>query len=173
MSDTPSELAAAKREIGRLRAENFGLKRSLAEREREVADLRSTTSWRITAPLRTLVDALRKRPWLRRAAPQPRPRGTTFEIDRDEYRRWLQSYSSVDPAMRAALAAAVETFARRPLISVIMPSYNIDPAWMRAAIESVRNQIYPHWELCISDDASTRPGVRELIETQAAQDKRI
>ena len=44
---------------------------------------------------------------------------------------------------------------------------------MREAIESVRNQIYPHWELCISDDASTLPGVRELIETQAAQDKRI
>ena len=92
------------------------------------------------------------------AAPRARRRATrsaTFEIDRDEYQRWLQSYSSVDAAMRAHLAAAVATLGRRPLISVIMPSYNIDPKWMRAAIESVRNQIYPHWELCISDDAST------------------
>ena len=172
MSDKPSELPAAKREIGRLRAENFALKRSLAERERDVADLRASTSWRITAPLRTLVKALRARRWLRRAPP-PRTRNATFEIDRDEYQRWLQSYSSVDAAMRAFLAAGVEALARRPLISVIMPSYNIDPQWMREAIESVRNQIYPHWELCISDDASTLPGVRELIETQAAQDQRI
>jgi cellulose synthase/poly-beta-1,6-N-acetylglucosamine synthase-like glycosyltransferase len=172
MSETPSELAAAKREIDRLRAENFGLKRSLAERERQIGDLLSTTSWRITAPLRTLVNALRKRRLLRRT-PAPRGRGVTFEIERHEYQRWVQSYSSVDAEMREDLASAVEALAVRPLISVIMPSYNIDPKWMREAIESVRRQIYPHWELCISDDASTLAGVRELIESCAAQDKRI
>ena len=37
----------------------------------------------------------------------------------------------------------------------------------------MRRQIYPYWELCISDDASTLAGVRELIESCAAQDKRI
>ena len=106
MSETPSELPAAKREIGRLRAENFALKRSLAERERDVTDLRSSTSWRITAPLRTLVNALRQRRWLRRA-PAPRTRSATYEIDRDEYQRWVQSYSSVDAAMRAYLASGI------------------------------------------------------------------
>ena len=164
MSETPSELPAAKREIGRLRAENFALKRSLAQSERRVADLLSSTSWRITAPLRALIEALRQRRWVRRK-PAPRARNASFEIDRDEYRRWVQSYSSVDAEMRGFLASAVETLDRRPLISVIMPSYNIDPQWMREAIESVRNQIYPHWELCISDDASTLAGVRELIES--------
>src|SRR6185295_958705 len=92
---------------------------------------------------------------------------------RDEYQRWLRSYSSVDAAMRAHLASGIGSFATRPLISVIMPSYNIDPKWLREAIESVRNQIYPHWELCISDDASTLPGVRALLESCADKDKRI
>ena len=172
MSDTPPELAAAKREIGRLRAENFALKRSLAERERDVADLRSSTSWRITAPLRTLVNALRRRRWLRRArrrAPAARrSRSTATSISAG-----CRAIPRSTPRCARILPSGVEALAARPLISVIMPSYNIDPKWMREAIESVRNQIYPHWELCISDDASTLPGVRELIETQAAQDKRI
>jgi len=54
-----------------------------------------------------------------------------------------------------------------------MPSYNIDPKWMIEAIQSVRSQIYPHWELCISDDASTLPAIRPLLERYAAQDPRI
>ena len=172
MSDTPSELAAAKREIDRLRAENFELKRSLAERERRLGDMLSSTSWRITGPLRALVIALRQRRWLRRSS-APRGRSETFEIDRDEYQRWVHSYSSVDAAMRARLVSAVASLAVRPVISVIMPSYNIDLKWMREAIELVRNQIYPHWELCISDDASTLAGVRELLEGYVAQDMRI
>jgi GT2 family glycosyltransferase len=172
MSDTPPELAAAKREIDRLRAENFGLRRSLAERERRLGDMLSSTSWRITGPLRALGDALRLRRWLRRSA-APSGRSETFEIDRDEYQRWVRSYSSVDAAMRTRLVSAVVSLAVRPVISVIMPSYNIDPKWMREAIESVRRQIYPHWELCISDDASTLAGVRELLEGYAAQDRRI
>ena len=169
MKETPPERDAARQELDRLRAESFRLKRSLAEREREIAALRSSTSWRMTAPLRTLVDALRRRRWSAAAVPHR----DNFNVDREEYKRWIASYSSVDPSMRRYLAAGVETLAARPLISVIMPNYNIDPKWLRAAIESVRNQIYPHWELCISDDASTLAGVRELIEGYAAQDKRI
>lgn len=162
----------ARREIDRLRAENFALKRSLTEREREIADLHATTSWRITAPLRAAVIALRQRRWLRRKQ-APRTRRDTFEIDREEYRRWIKAYSTVDAAMRARLAAAVGALPSRLLISVIMPSYNIDPRWMREAVDSVRAQIYPHWELCISDDASTLAGVRELIEQYARDDSRI
>ena len=29
-----------------------------------------------------------------------------------------------------------------------MPVYNTDERWLRAAIESIRNQLYPDWELC-------------------------
>ncbi len=60
-----------------------------------------------------------------------------------------------------------------PLISILMPVYNPSPSVLESAIQSVRAQIYPHWELCIADDASTNPEVRTLIEAQAAEDKRI
>ena len=71
------------------------------------------------------------------------------------------------------MASEVATWPSQPLISVVMPSYNIVPKWLGGAIESVRQQIYPHWELCISDDASTLDGIRALLERYAAKDSRV
>ena len=51
----------------------------------------------------------------------------------------------------------------QPLVSIIVPVYNTDPRWLRAAIESVRRQAYTRWELCICDDASTSPETREVL----------
>jgi GT2 family glycosyltransferase len=90
-----------------------------------------------------------------------------------QYRRWIKSYEVVTSALREQMRAEIGRWPTRPLISVIMPSYNIDPKWMSQAIESVRRQIYPHWQLCISDDASTLPGIRPLLERFAAEDSRI
>ena len=54
-----------------------------------------------------------------------------------------------------------------------MPVYNTDPAQLERAIQSVINQLYPYWELCISDDASTNPAVRPILEKFAKTDSRI
>ena len=54
-----------------------------------------------------------------------------------------------------------------------MPVYNTDPAQLERAIQSVISQLYPYWELCISDDASTNPAVRPILETFAKTDSRI
>ena len=89
------------------------------------------------------------------------------------YRKWIEKYAAITPQLGAAMVTDVATWPTPVLISVIMPSYNIEPKWLSAAIESVRNQIYPHWELCISDDASTLAGIRPLLERYAAQDPRI
>lgn len=89
------------------------------------------------------------------------------------YRNWIKRYQVITPLLRSKLAADIGKWPSRPLISVIMPSYNIDSKWMSQAIESVRNQIYPHWELCISHDAKTFSEARPLLERYAAQDPRI
>jgi O-antigen biosynthesis protein len=60
-----------------------------------------------------------------------------------------------------------------PLISVVMPTYDPEEVHLRAAIESVRAQDYPHWQLRIADDGSTRPTVHSVLAQYAAADPRI
>jgi GT2 family glycosyltransferase len=168
-----SEADRLQQEIERSRAEIFALRRLVNERELQIDDMLSSTSWRITAPLRNLGDRFKQQRWLARFSLAASRRGPSFAIDPSEYERWTRLYSTVDDGAHARLSAHVDRLPARPLISVIMPSYNIDPKWVSEAISSVRRQIYPRWELCISDDASTTPGLRELLEREAATDTRI
>lgn len=60
-----------------------------------------------------------------------------------------------------------------PRISALMPVYNPEPDHLRAALDSVRGQIYPNWELCVADDASTAPGITDILKEYAEKDPRI
>ncbi|HWL17252.1 MAG TPA: glycosyltransferase [Opitutus sp.] len=94
---------------------------------------------------------------------------------RRDYATWVQRFDTLGLEQTVALRARVESLpdTRRPLISVLMPTYNTPEVWLIKAIESVRAQIYPHWELCIADDASTSPHVRRVLEDYARRDERI
>ena len=59
-----------------------------------------------------------------------------------------------------------------PLISVIVPVYNVSDDMLTACIDSVLSQTYEHVELCLVDDCSTYENVRPTLESYAA-DKRV
>jgi hypothetical protein len=61
----------------------------------------------------------------------------------------------------------------RPTISVILPVYNPPPVFLEAAIQSVKSQAYPYWQLCIADDASPDPEIKKILERHASEDERI
>ena len=87
--------------------------------------------------------------------------------DEINYRKWIQGHESkLD-------AASIGQLARHPLISVVVPVYNTDEKWLRRCLDSVLNQIYPHWELCIADDASTASHVLRVLDEFAARDERV
>lgn len=87
------------------------------------------------------------------------------------YVRWVENFGSLSTEQAAKVRQHWQD--RGPLISVIMPTYNPDIQHLRAAIESVLNQLYTRLELCIADDASTRPEVRQTIEAYARRDPRV
>jgi O-antigen biosynthesis protein len=89
----------------------------------------------------------------------------------DMYRAWINENEKLTaPGGRPD---QIESLSARPLISVLMPTYNTDAVWLKKAIDSVLCQVYPNWELCIADDSSTNPQVKELIESYAQSDPRI
>jgi GT2 family glycosyltransferase len=88
------------------------------------------------------------------------------------YRKWIKAHSLSGPYLEM-LSAKANGFPYKPLISVLVPTFNTQKAYLEKAIESVRAQAYPKWELCIADDASTFPHVWETITRYAAIDTRI
>lgn len=94
-------------------------------------------------------------------------------FDRNDYTEWVRRYDTLTDDVRAVMRARIQGFENKPLISVVMPTYNTQTQWLIEAIESVRNQIYSHWELCIADDASTDKAVRSVLERYAQEDARI
>lgn len=99
--------------------------------------------------------------------------GQSEGFDCNDYTEWIRRYDTLTDETRAAMRARIDAFEHNPLISVIMPTYNPKPDWLEQAIESVRNQIYPNWELCIADDASTDKAIRPILERYAKEDARI
>ena len=89
------------------------------------------------------------------------------------YRQWIEKYDTITAEDRQAMAGMTATFRASPTISVVMPVYNTPESLLRECIDSVLDQTYPHWELCIADDKSTAPHVRAVLESYAAADPRI
>jgi glycosyltransferase involved in cell wall biosynthesis len=90
-----------------------------------------------------------------------------------DYMKWIGRYDTLTDEARLLIKKRLHAFSYKPLISVVMPTYNTNPEWLVEAIESVRRQLYFNWELCIADDASSDSQVRPILEGYAAEDSRI
>lgn len=80
------------------------------------------------------------------------------------YERWLDLYDRTD---------APAPIATDMLISILLPTYNTPEKWLRCCLDSVLEQSYANWELCIVDDASSAPHVRRVLQLYSARDARI
>ena len=60
-----------------------------------------------------------------------------------------------------------------PKISIVVPVYNVEERWLRCFINSVINQYYINWELCIADDCSPSPHVKKVLDEYQLKDHRI
>jgi GT2 family glycosyltransferase len=192
------EKLALQRSLTTLRDQN----RLLLKRIGELQAIETSTTWRATSRLRAAANRLPPpvRRHLRRAAkagywaltPHKIPARIKLLRERQraeaiagadgvshpydgtaDYAIWIRQYDTLTEDDRRAIGEAIGRLVDPPLISVVMPVYETPERYLRAAIDSVRTQLYRNWELCIADDASKSPHVRRVLEEYRAADGRI
>ena len=91
--------------------------------------------------------------------------------------RGLREYDRLYRRERAGEAELAQQRERKwraaPLVSILVPVYNTDPAMLRAAAESFRAQTYPHWEAILLDGASTKPETVQCLKELEKLDDRL
>lgn len=94
--------------------------------------------------------------------------------DAGDYAAWVSRFDTLTAGRMQELRGRADALgADAPLISILVPTYQTPERWLRRCIQSVIDQAYPHWQLCIADDASPDARVMEVLREYAAGDPRI
>ena len=134
-----------------------------------------------------LLSAIRRQPWLHRPIHALAVKASRFRfasrfiqavleehyLTAYEYKAWIAANDTLTDLDRSAITTHISTLTSPPRFSVVMPVYDTDAELLRQAIASVRRQLYPHWELCIADDASPGDQTWEILQDEARRDSRI
>jgi GT2 family glycosyltransferase len=93
--------------------------------------------------------------------------------DTADYLQWIAQNDALSASDAEAIRGHIARLALQPEISIVLPVFNTDITFLEEAIQSVINQSYHNWELCIADDASTRPAVIDLLKKFAKKHSNI
>ena len=141
----------------------------------QVQAMLHSSSWRVTRPLRQ-VATLGRNARARAArfkrevwSAQTLLRGSTFR----DYQRWILEPEAADRNARESVYRQAPASVTSLTFAVVMPVFNARLEHLDAAISSVSAQWHGRWQLCVADDASTAPGVRERLVAWASREPRI
>lgn len=167
-------------DITRLEQENLRLREQLGEITKSKAyKLGLTARLTIREPKRVVRKALK----VAKAGPKGFVRRlrtstdqvTSFQsssmvLDAD-YQEWMRWNDPTEKELEAQRKSSL-AFKKKPVISIITPVFKPPTDVLEELIQSVLNQTYPYFELCMAEVANHEPS-RELIQKYAKLDKRI
>jgi len=95
-----------------------------------------------------------------------------INIKYNEYDLWIRKNEPTVSELNK-MRIKSKAFKYRPKISIITPVWNTDEICLRRAVESVLNQVYNNWELCIAEGGSTKSNLKNLLKEYSHKDDRI
>ena len=96
-----------------------------------------------------------------------RERGAKYYYEpfsKEDYNKWL----SKNP-----MDSVYEELSYQPLISILIPVYNIGKEFLAKCLDSILVQTYENFEVCLVDDCSTKEETKNALKEYEAKDKRI
>ncbi len=184
--DLKREIEYCQERIASLERKNYRLKSDNKQLTDSYDKVLHSSSWRITKPFRAIVG------WVKRVFHSTRVtalflkglrslkknglRATFFKA-----RRLLSQQNSAKeyvkrntPNEEELARERATVFPRKVTFSILVPLYNTPLNFLKEMIESVVNQSYPNWELCLADGSdAAHEEVGKLAQEYAAQDGRI
>ena len=89
------------------------------------------------------------------------------------YKDWIRNFDLITEFKFQELVTEYRKLILKPLISIIIPVFNIKTKIFLETIQSVKNQIYENWELIIVDDCSTNIDLKRTLYEISLSDQRI
>ena len=84
-----------------------------------------------------------------------------FQADDVDYEQWYENHKALPEELEKQKN---EKWKRKPLISIVVPVYNTPQVFLRQMIESVQNQSYSVWELCIGNASPENKEMKKILE---------
>ena len=89
---------------------------------------------------------------------------TYYPFDVSQYNKWLKSHEK---------KPVYKKLEYKPLISILIPVYNINREYLSACLDSILAQKYENFEVCLADDCSTLQETIDTLEEYKKKDSRI
>lgn len=90
--------------------------------------------------------------------------------DKASYKQWYEKQKLTKEEQRIQTGTL---FDKSPCFSILVPIYNTPIPFFTEMIDSVRNQTYKNWELCIANASPQNKALREALDKVRKLDSRI
>lgn len=92
-------------------------------------------------------------------------------LDNDyDYGEW---YDLTKPSQEELEAQKKESFDYMPKLSIVIPAFKTPEKYLKEMLDSILEQTYSKWELCIADGSPQGEGIERILKRYAAKDRRI
>ena len=89
------------------------------------------------------------------------------------YEDWIRNYDTLRWGDRFRIRKQIRSFRLKPRFSILLPVSGSTVGHLKEAIESVRAQFYPDWQLLLVLDAVLPDETRRILNCLAGRDSRI
>lgn len=160
------------------------LKKNLENINRAYSDVLNSQCWRMTKPIRVVLGGVEN--WMRSHRSTyligkgiksicTEGMGATAEKVK-KYKQVSVEFGTYKDEVKAAHRSkqTIENVNKNITFSIVVPLYNTQKDFLKEMIQSVINQTYGEWELCMADGSDPEHGyVGQICKKYAASDKRI